>query len=189
MAEAVATFRHALDLNPDFATVRSNFLFSLHYGTDMDDDTIVAEHRIFDERHGRPLAPATEPPPRDSDPERCLRVGYVSPDFRHHAVANFIEPFLANHDKAQVSVHCYFNNAQGDEVTERFRGYADAWTDCFALNDEALATRIRDDEIDILLDLTGHSASNRLLVFARRPAPIQITWIGYSHTTGLTAMD
>jgi protein O-GlcNAc transferase len=189
MTEAVSTLRRALDLNPDFAAVHSNLLFALNYVIDIDDDSIVAEHRAFDTRHAVPLAPVEPPPIRDPDPDRRLRIGYVSPDFRHHAVANFIEPFLKNHDKAAVSVHCYFNSAQGDDVTARLRTYADHWIECHALGDEALAARIRDDGIDILVDLTGHSAFNRLLVFARRPAPIQVTWIGYSHTTGLSAMD
>jgi predicted O-linked N-acetylglucosamine transferase (SPINDLY family) len=125
----------------------------------------------------------------DSDPARKLRVGYVSADFRQHAVASFIEPIIAAHDRTQVSVTCY-SDGMPDAVTARLREVArpDAWRDVRPLTDEALARQIIDDKIDILVDLAGHTSGNRLLTFARRPAPVQITYCGYPGTTGLAAI-
>jgi predicted O-linked N-acetylglucosamine transferase (SPINDLY family) len=120
---------------------------------------------------------------------RRLRIGYVSGDFYGHSVAYYIEPILRHHDKKQFEVFCYYNLDKQDEVTARLKGYADHWIPCSFMTDEALAGRIRADQIDILVDLSGHTAHNRLMTFARKPAPVQATWIGYAGTTGLTAMD
>ena len=118
-----------------------------------------------------------------------LRVGYVSPDFRRHAVASFFEPLLAHHDRNRFEIVCYFNHLGADEVTARLRGMAGEWRDSVRWSDEELAARIRDDGIDILIDLAGHTSWNRILTFARRPAPVQASWLGYPGTTGLSAMD
>jgi len=132
--------------------------------------------------------PARAFPDRDLNPNRRLRVGYVSADFHNHSVAKFIEPLLAAHDPGQVEVVAY---AQGlvDETTHRLRAAAHAWHDTRTLDDGALAARIARDRIDILVDLGGHTGNNRLLCFARRPAPIQVSYCGYPGTTGLAAMD
>jgi predicted O-linked N-acetylglucosamine transferase (SPINDLY family) len=123
------------------------------------------------------------------DKSKRLKVGYVSGDFRDHPVTNFFEPILTAHDKSQVEVFCYYNHHQQDHVTSRIAAKSDHWIACKGMSDTELAERIRNDGIDILVDLSGHTAHNRLLVFARKPAPIQVTWIGYISTTGLTAMD
>jgi len=120
---------------------------------------------------------------------RRLRVGYVSPDFRRHAAAYFSEPILANHDRGQVEIYCYADVKREDDYTRRFRRMAEHWHSVVGLSDDAMAQLIREHEIDILVDLAGHTAGNRMLVFARRPAPIQVTYLGYPGTTGLTAMD
>jgi protein O-GlcNAc transferase len=120
---------------------------------------------------------------------RRLRVGYVSPDFVNHAVAYFFEPVLAAHDRGHFEIFCYSNVRVPDKVTQRLRGLSDGWREIAGLSDDKVAALIREDQIDILIDLAGHTARNRLLVFARRPAPVQATWLGYPNTTGLDAID
>ena len=121
--------------------------------------------------------------------QRPLRIGYVSPDFKQHSVAHFIEPVLAAHDKSKFEVFCYSNNLMADEVTQRIQSACAHWRVIADQSDEVVAKQIREDGIDILVDLAGHTPQNRLLVFARKPAPVQATWIGYPNTTGLTTMD
>jgi predicted O-linked N-acetylglucosamine transferase (SPINDLY family) len=123
------------------------------------------------------------------DPERRLRVGYVSGDFVEHAMSYSVEPLLAHHDRSQVEVVCYANNAHQDQVTDRLRQHADAWHRVAGLPDDATAALVREHGIDVLVDLAGHTALNRLMVFARKPAPVQVAWLGYVTTTGLSAMD
>lgn len=120
------------------------------------------------------------------DPARRLRIGYVSPDFVHHVVARFIEPVLAAHDRSAVEIYCYAEVKAPDDMTARFRQLADHWRDTVGMDDRTLAQTIRADGIDILIDLAGHTMGSRLQVFAARPAPIQMTWIGYPATTGLS---
>jgi predicted O-linked N-acetylglucosamine transferase (SPINDLY family) len=134
----------------------------------------------------RALSPAHANPP---DPGRRLRIGYVSPNLNYHSVAFFLEPILAHHDKAAVEVFCYSDNARHDEVSERLRQHADHWCRSAGWPDQRLADRIGADEIDVLVDLAGHTLDNRLLVFARRPAPVQFTYLGYPATTGLDSID
>jgi predicted O-linked N-acetylglucosamine transferase (SPINDLY family) len=118
-----------------------------------------------------------------------LRIGYVSADFCQHAVAFFLEPVLAAHDPTAVETFCYVGNRHADAVTARLRAATHHWRDISRMDDEAAAACIRADHIDVLVDLSGHTADHRLGVFARRPAPCQVTWLGYPATTGLTAMD
>src|SRR6185369_11710252 len=122
-------------------------------------------------------------------PSRRLRIGYVSAYFREHAISVFTEPLLAAHDHQAFEVFCYSDVRQPDAVTRRFQAAADRWVDTATLSDAALAERIAADQVDILVDLTGHLEGHRLLAFARRPAPIQVTYIGYQNTTGMQAMD
>ena len=121
--------------------------------------------------------------------QRQLRIGYVSADFKQHSVAHFIEPVIAAHDKSKFEVFCYSNNLMADEVTQRIQSACAHWRVIADQSDEVVAKQIREDGIDILVDLAGHTPQNRLLVFARKPAPVQATWIGYPNTTGLTTMD
>jgi predicted O-linked N-acetylglucosamine transferase (SPINDLY family) len=188
-AAAAESFRDALARSPDSAYFFSNLLCVLQYDGDLSPEEVLAEHRRFAERFESPLKPHWRPHGNERDPARRLKVGYVSPDFRNHAVAYFIEPVLANHDRRQVEVFCYYSHVQQDEVTQRLKTYADVWVECSGMTDERLAERIRADGIDILVDLAGHTARNRLLTFARKPAPIQMTYLGYPGTSGLEAMD
>ncbi len=190
LLEAEAALRQALALKPDFALPHSNILFCLNYKPDATAEEIFSEYQCWDRQHARPLMPASPSFALDQTPGRRLRVGYVSPDFRQHAVALFAEPLLAAHDRSAVELYCYAEVPAEDAVTQRFHALADHWRSTVGLNDADLAQRIRDDRIDVLVDLAGHTAGNRLLTFARKPAPVQVTYlVGHGYTTGLSAMD
>jgi protein O-GlcNAc transferase len=152
-------------------------------------DEVLAQHLAL----GRKLAAHTRHARRGHgngrDPARRLRIGYLSPDFRLHSVAYFIAPVIAAHDRSQVEVFCYHSCPLSDGVSKRIAHQADHWTPCADWSDERLAARIREDGIDILVDLAGHTVGNRILTLALKPAPIQIAYLGYPHATGLEAMD
>jgi protein O-GlcNAc transferase len=186
---AADNLREALRLKPDYPSAYSNLLLLSQYMNDVSPAALFAEHLRYAERFEGPLKANW---PKHANPrvaDRRLRIGYVSGDFRDHSVAFFIEPILANHDKLQVEVYCYHNYAGRDWQTDAIAAHADRWVDCVGMSDQGLAERVLADGIDILVDLSGHTAYNRLLVFARKPAPIQVTWIGAAGTTGLSAMD
>jgi protein O-GlcNAc transferase len=186
--EAIAAYRQAISIKPDYAEVHSGLLFCLNYDDKLTANSIFAAHREWNERHGhyvaRPSAYANA-----REPKRRLRIGYVSPDFCAHSVAYFLVPLLRAHDHAAVEVFCYAEVARPDAVTETLRGFADHWLVTVGMSDDALAQRISEDRIDILIDLAGHTGKNRLRVFARKPAPVQATWLGYPNTTGLDTID
>jgi len=186
--EAVAHYRAALAAQPAPGT-HSNLLLALNYLPDLAPAEVFAEHRRWHARYAAPLAPATPPRPAASFAGRRLRIGYLSPDFAHHSVAYFIEPVLAAHDRARCEIFCYANVRAPDRFTARLRALAEHWRDVAALDDAAATELIRLDELDLLVELAGHTAHHRLLVCARRPAPVQATWIGYPNTTGLDAID
>lgn len=186
--DAIPCYREALRLNPKSAAARSSLLFALCYRSDCDMETLFAEHMRWGEIHGRPATDLE----RHSNPpvlERRLRIGYVSADFRNHPIGIFIEQTLAHHDKSGFEIFCYSNQSVNDDLTVRLRRHADQWREIVGQPDELVAQSIRKDNIDILIDLAGHSSGNRLLTFALKPAPVQATWIGYIATTGLKAID
>ena len=188
-SEAVAAYRSTLRLDPEHLDARQNLLFALHYSSQFSDRQIFAEHlRAARRRAFRPL-PARRPdrPPRP--PGGRIRIGYLSPDFRSHAVASFIEPILSHHDRERFEVFCYANVYRPDQTTARLQRLSDQWRDICGVGDEQAAGMIARDGIDILVDLAGHTSGNRLPLFARRPAPLQLTWIGYPDSTGLPQMD
>jgi len=187
--KAIACYRQALALKPDEVTANAGLLFTLQNLATCSAQELFQEHLHFAERFEAPLKHFWRPHPNPREPERRLKVGYVSGDFYRHSVAYFIEPILACHDKSQVEVYGYYNHTVHDHTTERIAGYVDHWLACNTLSDEQLAQRIRADGIDILVDLAGHTMRNRLLTFARKPAPVQATYIGYPDTSGLSAMD
>jgi protein O-GlcNAc transferase len=186
--DAFAAYREAIRLKPDFFEASSALLASMNYSERVSPTALFEAHRSWHERYGRttqrPPAPANE----RSDPRR-LKVGYVSPDFRGHSVAQFLEPLLRSHARNEVEIFCYAEVSAPDAWTKRFEELADHWVVTVAMSDDALAERIRRDGIDILVDLAGHTSKNRLMVFARKPAPIQVTWLGYPNSTGLEAID
>ncbi len=147
------------------------------------------EHLEWARRHAEPLTAAAPPLTNDPDPDRRLRVGYVSPYFREHAVNFFTEPLITSHDHGAFEIFLYSDNRRDNDATERLRAASDHWRDVRYKSHAELAELVREDRIDILVDLTGHIALHRLLAFARRPAPVQVTYIGYQNTTGMSAMD
>ena len=182
--EAIEAFRRALLLQPDDSDVHSRLLFTLLHSHEVTPQQVFAEHREWARRHAARYFSRSNPLANSLEPERRLRVGYVSGDFRHHSVAQFFEPVLARHE-----IFCYYNLSRNDATTERLRRSAECWRDIASMSDEEVAALVRADEIDVLVDLSGHTKSNRLLVFARKPAPVQATWLGYLNTTGLDAID
>jgi len=187
--EAIAAARRAVELNPQGSGEHSNLLYLLNFADDQDPQAVFQEHLDWASRHAEPLTRASLPNNNDRTPDRRLRIGYVSPYFREHAVNFFVEPILASHDHERFEIYCYSDARISDAATDRLRESADHWRATRGLSDEQLAQRIREDRIDILVDLTGHIAGSRLPAFARRPAPVQVTYIGYQHTTGMSAMD
>jgi predicted O-linked N-acetylglucosamine transferase (SPINDLY family) len=187
--EAIAAFRAALRLDPDAIRAQSNLLLDLHYLAHAEPEAIFREHREWNRFHAEPLAKSCAPHPNDPSPDRRLRIGYVSPDFRSHSVAFFLEALLASHDRDAFEIVCYADLRRPDETTARMREHADHWREIAALSDVQVAELVRADRIDILVDLAGHTARHRLLVFARKAAPVQVSYLGYCDTTGLSAMD
>jgi len=187
--EAMAAFDKVLELDPKRADVGSLSLLALHYRRGNEGPMLLEKHRSWATQHARGLERATGHRSLSRPMGRRLRIGYVSPDFMSCPVAGFIEPVLAAHDRREFELVCYSTGGQEDEVTRRLRGLCDVWRDISLVRDQDAADRIRADGIDILVDLAGHAAGGRLLLFARKPAPVQVTWLGYPNTTGLDTMD
>jgi protein O-GlcNAc transferase len=186
---AIACYRRAIELRPDLSALHSNLLLTLHYHPDYSPADLLREHRAWAERHVAPLVAARRPHENVPEPDRRLRVGYVSPDFREHPVARFVLPLFRERDRRQVEVVAYSDVMTPDSVTRLVRDHVDGWRDVATLGDEKLAEVVRADGIDILVDLAAHSGHNRLLTFARKPAPVQVTYLAYCSTTGVDAID
>lgn len=187
--QAISCYRNVLRLKPTAARAHSNLLLTLNYSHKVDPKAVFQEHLRWARHHAAPLARHIRPHANDCDPGRRLKVGYVSPDFRRHSVNYFVEPVLARHDHDRLAVYCYSDAIRPDDVTERIAGYCDGWRDVRGMTDDEVARLVRDDGIDVLVDLSGHTGTNRLLVFARKPAPVQVTYLGYPNTTGLSTID
>jgi predicted O-linked N-acetylglucosamine transferase (SPINDLY family) len=189
----IAAHERALALAPERADYASGLLFPLQYLPDLAPAELTRRHLELAGRHAEPLRPtlpdAAAPHVNPPDPARRLRVGYVSPDFRWHAVSDFLAPLIRAHDRAAVEIACYADVPKPDRRTAEFQTMADLWRTTVSLGDAQLAAQIRDDGIDILVDLAGHTGKHRLGVFARKPAPVQISWLGYAGTTGVRAID
>lgn len=188
ISDAMNAFRQGLDYNPERFELRTNLLMACNYSNELSPEEVYAIHTTFDAAHTaalpRPSAYSNTP-----DFDRKLRIGYVSSNFYRHSVAHFILPVLEQHDRQHFEIHAYSSNRINDEITARIRQQTKCWHDVRALDDAALADMIRSDGIDILIDLNGHTADNRLMTFGRKPAPVQMTWLGYPNTTGMSAMD
>lgn len=187
--QALAGYRRVLELKSDDAHAHSNLLLTLQYRDQVAPQELAAEHAEYERLYAAPLRTAWKEHANSRDPQRRLRVGLVSPDLGRHPVGYFLIRTVEHLCSADCEVVCYSGRVSGDAITDRFQAASALWRDTVGLTDEQLADRIRADRIDILIDLAGHTAGNRLLAFARRPAPIQATWIGYEGTTGLAAID
>lgn len=187
--EAIAAYCETLRLKPDEARVHGNLIFMQHFHPAHDERSIAEEQQRWNRQFAEPQKRHIRRHDNDPEPGRRLRIGYVSPDFRFHAIIFFVAPLLFAHDRAQFEIHCYASVARPDAMTENLRGVVEFWHDVRDLSDGDLAEKIRADGIDILVDLTMHMADNRLPAFARKPAPVQVTWVAYPGTTGLDAMD
>ena len=185
---AVAIYRRALEHDPRHWDAASNLLFSLHLDPSASPEAIFAEHVHVGAELAAAARTVASPTP-ELFVGRRLRIGYVSPDFRSHPVAHFFEPVLVAHDRAAFEIFCYSDVEHPDSVTEQLARKAEHFIPCAGWSHEALRARIAADHIDVLVDLAGHTARNRLPVFAERPSPVQVSWLGYFDTTGLRAMD
>jgi protein O-GlcNAc transferase len=183
--DSIAAFRRALRIKPDDPAVHSHLIFALHLHPGHDAGMISEEHQRWNRQFGDPLKQVVRPHANDSDPNRLLRVGYVSPDFREHPVGRYALPLFERHDRERFEILCYSGVLQPDWMTERFRALAGSWRNTIGVSDTRLAAMILDDEVDILVDLALHTPGNRLPMFARRPAPVQVSWLGYPGGTGL----
>ncbi len=188
--DAVVAYHRALELKPDYASAHSNLLYSLHYDPKRDRTAVFEEYKRWNARHAARLTVAAGPHANDPDPNRRLRIGLVSGGFRCHPVGFFLTSVLEMHDKRAVEVFAYSSNPHSDFLTERICATVDTWQFIGGMTDEAMAALIRADSIDILIDLAGHASDARLLVFARKPAPVQAKWVGGQlNTTGMEAID
>lgn len=186
--EAIASFRSALALKPDIAEAWTGLLFCLSHDERVDADALFEEHRRFGVQFDR--LPVRSDHRNVRDPDRRLRIGFVSADFREHAVALFFEPILVElANRTSLSLHAYFNHAGGDGTTNRLMRHFERFSPVAGLSDPLLAQAIEGDAIDVLIDLSGHTAGSRLTMFALKPAPVQASWIGYLGTTGSSAID
>lgn len=186
---AVEALEKAIDIDPSLTAVYSNLLLALNYNTNTSPDSLFQKHQQWETayfiRHSKKTYDFTD----RQEPKEKLKIGYISPDLHNHSVAYFVEPLLKEHDKNNFEVFAYYNNTKYDAYSKRLESYVDHWQSVIDLSDEQLADKIFEDKIDILVDLAGHSAKNRLGVFARKPAPVQVTWLGYPNTTGLSTID
>ncbi len=185
--EAVQSMRQALALNPDSVEPHTSLLFLMSFVAEPVD--YLDEARRYGEKVSARARPLVERGARATGDRSPLRVGLVSGDLRNHPVAAFLESVLTNLDRGEVEIHAYTTTRHDDEVTARIRRHCSGWFSIAGMHDEAAARRIRDDGIDVLIDLAGHTGHNRLTLFAWRPAPVQVTWLGYLASTGLAAMD
>lgn len=185
---AISAHRNALRMQPNNARFHSNLLLGLNYMPNISRQEILQEHKQWAQQFEAPISP---PATYSNSVEvgRRLKVGYVSPDFRNHSVAYFFEPILSHHDRGSVETYCYACTHIEDETTHRLQQAANHWRDISQSSDEQAAMEVRADQIDILVDLAGHTAKNRLTLFARKPAPVQVTYLGYPATTGLSRID
>ncbi|UQV44382.1 tetratricopeptide repeat protein [Janthinobacterium lividum] len=188
--EAIETCRKGLAVCPLWETLFSNYLFLLSHSTEIDPQALFAEHQRFSDTFETHIAKGRAGHNNTRDPLRTLKVGFVSGDLHNHPVPHFLIPILENiADGARLSLYAYHNNPQNDDITERLREVIPHWRQVEHLSDPDLGQLIRDDGIDILIDLSGHTGKNRLLMFAAKPAPVQASWIGYPLTTGLQSID
>ncbi|MDJ0626575.1 MAG: tetratricopeptide repeat protein [Candidatus Caenarcaniphilales bacterium] len=186
--EAIQVYRKAIEINPSLVAAHSNLLLTLNYVDYLSPQEIYEEHLNWATIHSNKQKRFSQYK-QSLEPNRKIKIAYVSPDFKNHSVAYFIEPILSNHQKERFEVTCYSGVTNPDDTTFRLKSYVDNWVNIFGFDDEKLAQKIYEDQIDILVDLSGHTSDNRVLAFSFKPAPVQLTYIGYPNTTGMESMD
>lgn len=186
--ESIENYDAALAIEPKNERIHSSLLLTLHYLAGQDPEDMLARHRRWPGNALHPATPSRVSVPLKERPER-LRIGYVSSDLRRHSVAFFVEPLLAHHDAARFEITCYFSHKDADATTNRLHRLAHRWRNIADLDDQQFLQMIAADGIDILVDLNGHTNGGRLTAFARRAAPLQVSFIGYPNTTGVAEMD
>ena len=186
--ESIFCLKKLVDLTPDSAENLSCLIATLVYKYDFCQE-LMAEFLLYGVKHCLPLACKTEKNKNIPDCHKRLKIGYISADFYNHSIAFYILPILKSHDKSKFDIYCYYNNIIVDDYTYQMRWHSSHWIECYNLDDDQLARKIREDGIDILIDLSGHSVGNRLTVFAQKPAPIQFSWMGFPTTTGVPMID
>ena len=187
--EAIAQYRQATTIAPDYVEAHSNLLFALHYHPRFTPEQILREHRDWAREFADPLTAQAPPHANDCDSERRLRIGYVSPDLRDHPVGRFIVPAFEYHDRRHLELHCFCDVRKPDDITRQIQRSTDHWHYTGGLSNAAVADLIRANKIDVVVDLSLHSAGNRLMALALKPAPVQMTYLAYPGTSGLSAMD
>jgi protein O-GlcNAc transferase len=190
-SEAIASYRKAVEFKPDFHQAHSNLVATLYFDPSYGPEAILEEHRRWARVHATKIVKEIKPAANDRNPDRRLRIGYASPNFRKHVVGLFLQRLFEKHDHERFDIVCFSDArpAKEDEVTARLKGWADEWHSTAGMSDQAMADLIREKHIDILVDLNLHMASERMLVFARKPAPVQVTYLAYAGTSGLPTMD
>jgi protein O-GlcNAc transferase len=186
--EAILCLKKAISIKSDFVRAHSNLLFVMNYG-DCEPNVLFNEHKLWNDSHAAHLQMHRSTNSIVIGPEECLRIGFVSGDLCKHSVSFFLEPLFIAHNRRKLAFYCYSNSDHEDEVTTRLRSMVEGWKNIVGQDDQAVTEAICSDHIDILVDLSGHTKDNRLMVFARKPAPVQVTWLGYPNTTGLVAID
>ena len=181
---AIQLLRRCVELQPDAKEIRSNLILIMHYDPATTDGAIAEQHAEWNRRHVSATTPHANPP----TPARKLRIGFISPDLRDHVVGRALLPSLTRHDRSQFEIFCYAG-AHPDAFGQKFREHADGWRETTGWPADLFAQRIREDQIDILVDLSLHTSDNRLDVFALKPAPLQVSWLGYPESSGLSTMD
>jgi protein O-GlcNAc transferase len=187
--EAIAAYRQATMLEPNNSLFDSALICAMHYHPKCDGRAITSEHARWNRQHAEKFSRLIQPQSNDPTADRRLRIGYISRDFRNHPVGRFLLPLIESHHRDLFEICCYSDVAIPDQMTARFQSRANLWRETTSLKHDQVAEQIRSDKIDILVDLSGHTTGGRLLVFARRPAPVQVSYLGYPGTTGLPAID
>ena len=189
LEEAIKSYQEAVAIQPDYAVAHSNLLFTYNYQNHMDPEWLFSQHWNWAETHTLSTGDNPVFVPSIGSSDRKIRIGYCSPDFRTHSVAYFLEAIIKAHDRSGFKIFCYSDVIRPDEVTRTFARSVDCFTNIAGIGNTAVAAQIRRDKIDILVDLAGHTAGYRLPLFSLKPAPIQVSYLGYPNTTGLTSMD
>jgi len=195
--EAMNAYQKALDLQPGNTTAHSNLIYLLQFHPDFGPAEIFARQQEWEQMHAVALKAVIKPHNNDRNPNRRIKIGYVSPDLRHHVVGTNLLPLLREHNSVrnrgekdgQFEIICYASVEKPDSMSQRLQSFTDGWRDISKMSDSEAADLVRRDQIDILVDLTLHMADNRLLLFARKPAPVQVSYLGYCGGTGLTEID